>query len=78
MKKKELEKKADEMHKIEQKKLTYMIECCYMGGMFPSIILTQKDGKLFSIQREDEGRSLRLFKWNNFSDEEIGFNWTYE
>ena len=59
------------MYEIRQDYLEYIIKKCHCGGMFPSVVLTQKDEKLFSIQREDSGRSLRMFKWNNFADDQI-------
>ena len=59
------------MYEIKQDVLEYIIKKCHTGGMFPSIVLTQKNNSLFSIQREDDGRSLRMFKWFNFADEQI-------
>lgn len=56
---------------IKQEKLEYMLEKLMVGGMFPSCVITTKEGKLFSIQREDSGRSLRLVKFNKEFFEEI-------
>lgn len=56
---------------LKQENLEYMLEKLSVGGMFPSCIVTIKDGKIFSIQREDSGRSLRMAKFNSEFFEEV-------
>ena len=47
---------------IKQEKLTFMLDKLLVGDMFPSSVMTTRDGTLFSIQREERGRSLRMLK----------------
>jgi len=56
---------------LKQENLEYMLEKLSVENMFPSVVLTLKDGKLFSIQREDSGRSMRMAKFNKEFFEEI-------
>jgi hypothetical protein len=56
--------------KLKQEKLQEMLEKLLMQDMFPSSIIRTKDGKLFSIQREEHGRAYRFVEFNkNFFDE---------
>ena len=56
---------------LKQENLEYMLEKLSVGNMFPSCVITLKEGKIFSIQREDSGRSLRMAKFNKEFFEEI-------
>lgn len=56
---------------LKQENLEYMLEKLFVGGMFPSAVITIKDGKIFSIQKEDSGRSMRMAKFNKEFFEEI-------
>jgi len=49
--------------KIKQEKLVSMLEKLMVNNMFPSCVITAKDG-LFSIQREEHGRALRFAKFS--------------
>jgi DNA-directed RNA polymerase beta subunit len=59
---------------LKQEKLNYMLEKLSVGDMFPSCVLSTKDGKVFSIQREESGRSLRMARFNENFFEEIDKN----
>ena len=50
--------------KLKQEKLENMLEKLVMKDMFPSCIISVKDEKLFSIQKEEHGRALRFLKFN--------------
>lgn len=58
--------------KLKQEKLENMLEKLVMKDMFPSCIISIKDGKIFSIQKEEHGRALRFLKFNNSFFNEIG------
>lgn len=56
--------------KLTQEKLQEMLEKLLMQDMFPSSIIRTKNGKLYSIQREEHGRAYRYVEFNkNFFDE---------
>ena len=57
--------------KIKQEKLEYMLEKLLVKDMIPSSVISVKDGKLFSIQKEEKGRSLRMLKLQKEFFEEI-------
>ena len=50
--------------KLKQEKLENMLEKLVMKDMFPSCVISVKDEKLFSIQKEEHGRALRFLKFN--------------
>lgn len=50
--------------KLKQEKLENMLEKLLMKDMFPSCIISIKEEKLFSIQKEEHGRALRFLKFN--------------
>jgi len=56
---------------IKQERLEYMLEKLSVGNMFPSSVISTKDGILFSIQREERGRAIRLLKLNESFFESI-------
>ena len=45
---------------LKQEKLQDLFEKLLVKDMFPSSIITTKEGKLFSIQKEEHGRALRF------------------
>jgi len=51
--------------KISQKKLELMFKKLLCTDMFKSNIITQKDGKLFSVQTGGHGRAIQVLKFNN-------------
>ena len=57
--------------KLKQEKLENMLEKLVMKDMFPSCVISVKDGKLFSIQKEEHGRALRFLKFNKSFFNEI-------
>ena len=60
--------------KLKQEKLENMLEKLVMKDMFPSCVISIKEGKLFSIQKEEHGRALRFLKFNNSFFDEIDDN----
>ena len=56
---------------IKQEKLEYMLEKLSVGNMFPSSVINTKDGNMFSIQREERGRAIRMLKLDNSYFESI-------
>jgi len=56
---------------IKQEKLEYMLEKLLVKDMVPSSVISVKDGKMFSIQKEEKGRSLRFLKLQKEFFEEI-------
>lgn len=48
-----------------------MFEKLQLGDIFPSSVLATKDGKVYSIQREDEGNAIRFVKFESEFFEEI-------
>ena len=57
--------------KLKQDKLQEMFEKLLMGDIFPSSIIATKEGKLTSIQREEEGSAIRFAKFDKNYFEEI-------
>lgn len=57
--------------KLKQEKLENMLEKLLMKDMFPSCNISVKDGKLFSIEKEEHGRALRFLKFNKSFFSEI-------
>lgn len=49
---------------IKQERLERMLEKLNVGNMFPSCIFSTRDGKAFSIQREDSARALRMSRFD--------------
>lgn len=49
---------------LTQKKFQYLLEKLIVKDMFPISILSMKNGKMFSIQKEDDKRAFRLLKFN--------------
>lgn len=47
---------------VKTQKLEFMLEKLLVKDMIPSAILSVKNGTLFSIQKEEKGRSLRMLK----------------
>jgi len=56
---------------LKKEKLEKLLEKMYVSGMFPTCVLSTKDGKVFSIQREDSGRALRMARFDKEYFEEI-------
>lgn len=64
-----------------QKKFQYLLEKLIVKDMFPISVLSIKNGKIFSIQKEDDKRAFRLLKFNksffdtiNGNDESFEFD----
>ena len=56
--------------KLKQEKLLDLLEKLIVKDIFPSTVISTKEGKLFSIQKEEHGRALRFLRVNkNFFDE---------
>lgn len=50
--------------KLKQQKLVDLLEKLLVKDMFPSCIISVKDGTLFSVQKESHARGMRMLKVN--------------
>jgi len=57
--------------KLKQEKLQTLLEKLLVKDMFIDSIITVKDKKLFSIQKEEHGRAFRFAKFNTVFFDEI-------
>lgn len=64
---------------LTQKKFQYLLEKLIVKDMFPISILSMKDGRIFSIQKEDNKRACRLLKFDkSFFNSINGANESFE